>query len=255
VEPVDSAAGAWAEARAGTAFTETRTLERFGYSHNRYRDGGNTEARVAVGPQVDVPLPEVWALSDTVLAGTRHLRLGVRSRIGAELLQFLFPEGGGTRLTSINGTAIPQEAQPALVEHWGTPDPVVFLELELAEGTQPDMDIVEHLLRPQELLGDEPFQRSPELAPDIVWKSDRAMIRTPAASMEIVPGPPPFSLEPESARQSLSLDPGALPPAADSLPSADTAVADTVPAPTPVIAPDTTVPPDTSATSGVGEGR
>lgn len=196
-EAADSGAISWALARSGSAFTETRTLERFGYIHNRYRGGGNSDARVTAGPQVEVPLPEVWALTDTAVDGTRHLRLAVRSRIGAELLQFLFPEGGGTRLAAINGRTVPPESRPTLVEHWGTPDPVVFLDLEMAEGTQPEMDVVEHLLRPQELVGAEPFQRTPELAPDIVWKSDRAMVRTPAASLEIIPGPPPFSLEPE----------------------------------------------------------
>jgi hypothetical protein len=198
-EPVDSMAAAWALAAAGSAFTETRSMERFGYVHNTYGVGGRSDARVTAGPQVDAQLPEVWALSDTVVLGARRLRLAVRSRIGAELMQFIFPEGGGTRPTAINGRLVPQENRTTMVEHWGTPDPVVFLELEMADGTQPEMDVVEHLLRPQEILGAEPFQRAPELAPDIVWKSDRAMIRTPAASLDIMPGPPPFSLEPERA--------------------------------------------------------
>jgi hypothetical protein len=233
-EPVDSAAEAWAVSRAGAAFEETRSLERFGYAHFNWQGESSTDARVTAGPQVEAPLPEVWALSDTVLQGSRRLRLAVRSRIGAELIEFLFPEGGGTRLTAVNGRSVPAESVPTRVEHWGTPDPVVILDLEMAEGTQPEMDVVEHLLRPQELVGPEPFQRVPELAPDIVWKSDRAMIRTPAASLEIMPGPPPFSLEPTPRFGTPvghlgppEVSPDAMTPGADSVPSADTVPADT----------------------------
>ena len=106
-ESVDSAANSWAVARAGSAFSETRSMERFGYVHNRYGEGTRTEARVTAGPQVQTPLPEVWALSDTVVGGARRLHLAVRSPLGAELVQFLFPEGGGTRLTAINGRPVP----------------------------------------------------------------------------------------------------------------------------------------------------
>jgi hypothetical protein len=280
-ESVDSAASMWAAARAGSAFTESRSLERFGYIHNRYRGGTNSEARVTAGPDVTAPIPEAWALSDTVVDGIRHLRLAVWSRLGAELMQFHFPEGGGTHLTAVNGRTLEMEERATFVEHWGVPNPVVLLDLEMSAGTEPEFDVVEHLLRPQELVGPEPFQRSPELAPDIVWKSDRAMIRTPVASLGVVPGPPPFSLEPDPA---LMPDPTLIPdPAAAGAPApatapaegadtltapdttaadtatADTATADTVPATAADSAgtaappaPDTTARPDTAALPGGG---
>ena len=244
-EPVDSAGEAWAVGRAGAAFAETRSLERFGYTHFNWKGESSTDARVTAGPRVEAPLPEVWALSDTVVEGTRRLRLAVRSRIGAELIQFLFPEGGGTRLGAVNGRSVPPESLPAMAEHWGAPDPVVFLDLEMAEGTQPEMDVVEHLLRPRELVGAEPFQRTPELAPDIVWKSDRAMIRTPAASLENMPGPPPFSLEPEADLVRAEA-PAPMTPVADSLSLGDTAAADTLAAGISAAARDSTTMPDTS---------
>ncbi|HSG09086.1 MAG TPA: M20/M25/M40 family metallo-hydrolase [Longimicrobiales bacterium] len=254
-ESVDSAAHSWAAGRAGSAFGETRSLDRFGYAHDRDGEDTRTEARVTPGPQVEAPRPEVWALSDTVVDGARLLQLAVRSPMGAELVQFLFPAGGGTRLTAINGQPVPEDSQATLVEHWGTPDPVILLDLEMAAETQPEMDVVEHLLRPQELLGVEPFQRPEELAPDIVWKSDRAMIRTPAASLDIMPGPPPFSLDSENALRTQFVEPGAASAPADAVPPVDTLPADTLPSATPAVTADTLVRPDTSVSPVVGARR
>ncbi|NJN71121.1 MAG: hypothetical protein HC801_13190, partial [Nitrospira sp.] len=57
--------------------------------------------------------------------------------------------------------------------------PTTFLE-----NRQPvELEVVEHLLRPRELLGPEPFERPEELAPDITRLSDRALILTPFASL------------------------------------------------------------------------
>jgi hypothetical protein len=69
------------------------------------------------------------------------------------------------------------------------------LDVETAPGAPLQMDVVEHLLWPEELLGPESFRRPAELAPDITWLSDRVIVRTPAAALMVVPGPPPFSLE------------------------------------------------------------
>ena len=199
-DPVDAPALAWAEAQAGVSFGETRSLERYGF--------GAREPRVAPATNTTpdgIRKPEVWTLADTTLDQLRHLRLGVRSAVGAELLQFRFAADGGTRLTAINGRPLPVEERPLLVEHWGAPDPVVILDLEMAAGADPEVDVVEHLFRPGELVGEEAFRRPPELAPDITWLSDRAVLRTPAAALEIIPGPPPFSMESEAERQALEL--------------------------------------------------
>lgn len=182
-DPVDAPARAWAEASAGAPFTETRSLERYGF--------GRREPRVAMASPVAARRPELWTLSDSVVGETRHLRLAVRSAVGAELIQFRLSEESGTRITSVNGRPLAPGRRPTLVEHWGLPDPVVVLELEAPVGAVLEMDVVEHLLRPEELLGAEPFRRPPELAPDITWLSDRVVLRTPATSLEIMPGPPP----------------------------------------------------------------
>lgn len=245
-EPVDAPALAWAEARTGASFTETRTLERYGF--------GQREARVTGAPEPSIRKPEVWTVSDSAVGDVRYVRLAVRSAVGAELIQFRFPEAGGTHLTALNGRALPIQDRPTLVEHWGAPDPVVLLDLELAVGTTLELDVVEHLLRPQELVGTEPFQRPADLAPDITWLSDRAILRTPSPALEIQEGPPPFPLDPvdETLGTAAGSEPGTPQPAdtvaADTLRQdtsvADSVVADTLPPDT--VAPDT-VPPDTLA--------
>ncbi len=209
-EAVDSAAGAWAVQKAGAAFAETRDLAGFGF--------GSRRPRVAPAPVKGIRKPEVWALSDTTWGDTRHLRLAVLSAVGAELLQFRFAEGGGTRLVALNGRSLPTPDRPSLAEHWGQPDPVVVLDLEIPAGRALEMDVVEHLFRPDEIVGDEPFQRPPELAPDITWLSDRAVLRSPAGSLVIIPGPPPFPLETAAQLEAAAALPASSPAPPDTLP-------------------------------------
>jgi hypothetical protein len=183
-DPADEEARSWAEAQAGSPFAESRSLPAFGL--------GSREVLVAPATPIESQQPELWVLSDSTDGGVRRLRLALRSVVGAELLQFRFPEDGSTMPTAVNGHALTFGGGPTVVEHWGEPDPVVILEIELGSGNVPEMDVVEHLLRPQELLGPEAFQRPPTLAPDIVWLSDRAVLRTPFEALTLVSGDPPL---------------------------------------------------------------
>lgn len=184
-EGASPAAQAWATARAGAQLTESRPLDAFGY-----RSG----AVVAPAQPVEVPAVQAWVLADSTVGTTRRMRLALRSAIGAELMQLRFPEQGATRVLSLNGHALPIEGRPELVEHWGDPAPAVIVDLELPQGAAVDMDVVEHLLRPGELVGAEHFTRPPELAPNVVWMSDRAMVLTPASALALQYGPPPFTI-------------------------------------------------------------
>ena len=104
----------------------------------------------------------------------------VRSEIGAEMLAFQF--NGGTRAHSINGKPLDNPETIVGMDHWGEPDGSVALELTLPPLEAIDVTVIEHLLRPEELLGAEPFKRPDGLAPDIVWMSDRAMFRYSVAA-------------------------------------------------------------------------
>jgi hypothetical protein len=225
-QDVDRAARAWAESRAGSAFTELRSLEALGF--------GAREARVVTAVGAKPPEVEGWVIEDSAEAGVRRLRLAVRSAVGAELVQFRVPEAGGTRITALNGRALPVE-DATLVEHWGTPAPAIVLDLEVASDSELEIDVVEHLLRPEELVGTGAFQRPPELAPDITWLSDRAMIRTPSSALQLSTEPPPFPMDSGS-----ETGPGGeqVETAAEAMPG-DT-----------VLLPDTAMPVDTTTGAG-----
>ncbi len=132
---------------------------------------------LAVGDPVDVPSPTVSIVSDsTVRQGL--LRVTVTSEIGAEMMLFRFGEDG-PRLAALNGRSLPGGGRPSRVEHWGTADGGVVLDFEQPTSAgELRFIVVEHHLRPGELLGNDRFARPPELAPNIRMLSDRAMIRT-----------------------------------------------------------------------------
>ena len=132
---------------------------------------------LAAGDPVDVPPPTVSIVADsTVPSGL--LRVTVTSEIGAEMMLFRFGEDG-PRLAALNGRSLPGGGRPSRIEHWGTADGGVVLDFEQPAGTgELRFTVVEHHLRPGELLGNDRFARPPELAPNIRMLSDRAMIRT-----------------------------------------------------------------------------
>ena len=133
---------------------------------------------LAAGDPIDVPPPTVSIVADsTVPSGL--LRVIVASEIGAEMMLFRFGEDG-PRLAALNGRSLPGGGRPSRIEHWGTADgDGVILDFEHEAGAgEVRFTVVEHHLRPGELVGNDRFARPPELAPNIRMLSDRAMIRT-----------------------------------------------------------------------------
>jgi MFS family permease len=170
----DEDAHAWAVERAGSEFGGTRELSEFGYLAG--------EVPVTTAPVVSAAPPSVTVRSDAERGGTRRVTLAVRSEIGAEVLRFEPAEDGDTRLVSLNGRALAAPGTLEWADHWGVPDSAVMLELEMPASTPIDLFIVEHLLRPEELLGAGAFARPPDLAPDVTRLSDRAMFRFSVAA-------------------------------------------------------------------------
>ena len=138
---------------------------------------GRRSYAVAQADAVDAPPPSVAVVADSAGAGD-VLRLAVTSVIGAEMMLFRFDdEGAGP--TAVNGRELPGGGRPASVEHWGAPEGGVVLDFARGPGDDPlSFTIVEHHLRPGELVGADRFRRPSELAPNIRTLSDRAMIRT-----------------------------------------------------------------------------
>ena len=118
---------------------------------------------VAPAPHVEAEPPEVVLVrSDPDVA-----ELSVRSRIGAEMMLFL-SVAEEMRPVAVGGKRLP-EGQDHL-EHWGLPSSSagVRLDFEVPDGRDVlRFLVVEHLLRPEELLGDAYFAMPAELAPNV----------------------------------------------------------------------------------------
>lgn len=133
---------------------------------------------LAAAEPAEIPPPDVAVVTDTAISDGL-LRVAVRSRIGAEMMLFR-PGGAGARLAAINGRTVSGGAVSWRMEHWGEPEGGVLLDFEPASDGDGvlRLSIVEHHLRPGELVGNTIFARPGDLAPNIRMLSDRAMIRT-----------------------------------------------------------------------------
>ena len=163
---------AWAAAAVGP-FDVGRTVEDAMWVFNT---GGVRYALAAAEP-IDLPPPIVEVVTDST-AAAHLLRVSVTSAIGAEMM--LFPStSDGTDLVALNGKSIPRRDSLWFMEHWGAPEGAVFLDFERDAGNgEVQFSIIEHHLRPGELLGNTIFARPDDLAPNVRMLSDRAMIRT-----------------------------------------------------------------------------
>jgi len=135
----------------------------------------------AAADPVDLPPPTVALVSDTTVADG-VVRVSVSSQIGAEMLLLRLP-AQGSPLVAVNGKPIRGGARPEQVTYWGTPEGSILLDFDRGSaGNGLDLVVVEHHLRPGELVGQRYFMRPAELAPNIRMLSDRAMIRTAFAA-------------------------------------------------------------------------
>jgi hypothetical protein len=169
----DGASGrSWAEERVEGSFGETRDMSAFAYL------GGVVPVRPASVISAEPPIVEVF--SDSIVGSERLVELGVRSAVGAEMLGFQLT--AGTRLRAINGFELENADAIRRADHWGEPDGSVRLALTMPSSEPIGMHVVEHLLRPEELLGEGAFQRPAGLAPNVNRLSDRVMLRYSVAA-------------------------------------------------------------------------
>ena len=170
--PEDRLGFAWARSAARASFDGTKDLSSFGY-----RSG---MVPVASAPIYEALPPAAYVTTDTVVDASRLVELQVRSRIGAEVMRFHLEEG--VVLESINGVQLRDPEGAWWAEHRGEPEGFVALGLKMPAGKPIDMHVIEHLLRPQEITGEERFERPQHLAPNVNWMSDRAMFRFSVAA-------------------------------------------------------------------------
>lgn len=137
--------------------------------------GGTRYAFATADPVSLSPLAVALVTDTTVADGV--VRVSVSSQIGAEMLLLHLPEDG-PRLVAVNGKPLRDGERPRQVTHWGTPEGAVLLDFDRSGTGALELVVVEHHLRPGELVGQRYFMRPADLAPNINTLSDRAMIRT-----------------------------------------------------------------------------
>ena len=228
-DPVlDEEAAAWAEARAGAPFSRTEDLTRFGLRWEA--------APVAPAPVVDAAPPQIVVLRDSVEANVRRVTLAARSRIGAEHLTFRRDPGVRTRFLAVDGVEVRQPGSVEWVDHWGAPDSLVVLDLDMPAESPIGVHVIEDHYRPEELLGRGTFARPDHLAPDVSAGSDRAIFRYSVAAF----ADPRHAFMPTAAADSSAA--GAPPADGDSIPPAPP-LADSIVSPAPPAEPDSSSAP------------
>jgi hypothetical protein len=140
--------------------------------------------RAGLGPEADIPLPSVWLLGDSLVEGERQVELAIRSRLGAEMIGIHLPGNGG-EIVCLGGTLCPSEGGGGPVRtltHWGVPEGAYLsVTLRIKEPSSPmAVDVLEHDLRPRELLGEGFFRRDPSIIANAPAGSDRMVQRTRA---------------------------------------------------------------------------
>jgi hypothetical protein len=207
---------AWARQSTGTELADEGDLSAF-------RRGGAWFMSVA--PAVDAPPPEATVRSDTTLEGRRHVVVALDAPLGAEGLTFTLPEASPWTFVAVNGHPVPptpgagaESAGTRILDHWGVPADTLTLGLEAPAGVAlPRFWIVEQMLRPGALVGDERFQRPDTLVANAGRGSDRALIRTP---VRLAPeGPEPLRTDSTTAPVP---DTGTVRPPPDTTGAADT---------------------------------
>jgi hypothetical protein len=224
---------AWALARVD-GFGEPASLADFGLGERAYR--------FAPAEAVDLPPPAVDVALDTAAVGALA-RVSVRSAIGSEAMGFVLSDEGPD-LRALNGEAVPNAERVTYADHWGAPEDAVQLSFVRSfRDDRLDFVIVEHMLRPSEIVGEEAFRRPPHLAPDITRLSDRVLVRTPV-TVDLVTGAVEVAGRPAAAGPA---EPAAL---ADSASAADsTSLGDPMPAADSTAAGESTPAADAASTA------
>ena len=141
---------------------------------------------LAAAEPIGLAPPTVAVVTESTV-GPGVLRVSITSAIGAEMMLFR-STSEGPDLVALNGKIIPRRTSPWYMEHWGVPEGAVLLDFERGAGNGVvEFSIVEHHLRPGELLGNTIFARPDDMAPNVRMLSDRAMVRT-TVSVDVVTG-------------------------------------------------------------------
>lgn len=136
---------------------------------------------VGTGPDSELEPPTVDVVSSAPDADRRSVVISVRSGLRGEMIGLQVPEGVTADITGVGGRSWSVAGMPVrTLVHWGAPDGGtvrVGLSLPL-DARETELLVLEHHLRPAEVLGDRFFQRADSLVANAAMGSDRIIQRT-----------------------------------------------------------------------------
>ena len=145
------------------------------------------------GPETHMPLPSLWVLEDTLTTDGRHLRVAIRSHLGAEMVGVNLVDPGAeiTRVAGVGWGPDGGSEPVRSLTHWGRPqDSLLTVEIRTDPRSGPmELQILEHHLRPREVLGEDFFRRDESLIANGPAGSDRIVQRTRARIAASGPAP------------------------------------------------------------------
>ena len=136
---------------------------------------------IGTGPDAEVQEPLVTVSEGPWSLRARDIRVTIRSRLGGEMTGIRLPDGVEGEITSLTGTQWrPGDRPVRALMHWGRPeDDDLTVGIVLYPSThEPVLQVIEHHLRPKEILGDYFFQRADSIVPTPSVGSDRVIQRT-----------------------------------------------------------------------------
>jgi len=135
---------------------------------------------IGTAPDARLAPPRLTVLSSSSVGGKREVELAVESELGGEMLGFQVPDGVVGELTGVGNASWEPDANPVRsVTHWGLPEGALRLRMSLAPGaSESELIVLEHHLRPRNILGVYFFQRADSLIANAALGSDRLIQRT-----------------------------------------------------------------------------
>lgn len=134
-------------------------------------------------PDTELAPPSVAVVSSSPAGDRQELVLEVRSGLRGEMIGIVVPDGTPAELTGVGSAQWRVGGIPSRqVVHWGVPDGGalrVLLSVE-RDARRVELLVLEHHLRPTEVLGEDFFERADSIIPNAAAGSDRVIQRTTA---------------------------------------------------------------------------
>ena len=133
------------------------------------------------GPDAVLAPPRVRIVGDGIDGTRRTVRISVASPLGGEMVGLHVPAGTDAALVGVSeGPGHVSFAPARSLTHWGTgPGDSTFVDVSLGPGVGAfEILVLEHHMRPREVLGQEFFRRPKHIVPNQDLGGDRLIQRT-----------------------------------------------------------------------------